>query len=84
MVLRGQVMVSPDSERQRSLHGFPLVLLLSKTLYIDSKIGDTFRSFLATATGFGTVGLKKGKPFVEMKIGTLDIQHVYVLGKEVK
>jgi len=54
-----------------------------KALYIDSKVGDSFRCFLSTATGFGTVGLKKGKPFVEMKTGTLDVNHAYVSGKEV-
>ena len=32
------------------------------------------RSFLSTATGFGTVGLSNGKPFIEMKMGTLDAQ----------
>ena len=55
---------------------------VEKTLYIDSRIGDTFRSFLSTATGFGTVGLKDGKPFVEMKMGTLDVKRVHVSGKE--
>ena len=35
---------------------------VDKTLYIDSRVGDNFRSFLSTATGFGTVSLKNGKP----------------------
>ena len=56
---------------------------VKKALYIDSKVGDSFRCFLSTATGFGTAGLKKGKPFVEMKTGTLDVKHAYVSGKEV-
>ncbi|HDL18196.1 MAG TPA: hypothetical protein ENH29_03995 [Bacteroidetes bacterium] len=55
---------------------------VEKTLYIDSKIGDNFKSFFAAETGFGSVGLKNGKPFVEMKMGTLDIEHVMVSGKE--
>ncbi|MGB6338508.1 MAG: hypothetical protein WBF32_01935 [Candidatus Aminicenantaceae bacterium] len=54
---------------------------VEKTLYIDSKIGNNFRSFLATSSGFGTVGLKKGKPFVEVKMGSLDVEHVLVSGK---
>ena len=53
-----------------------------KVLYIDSRIGDDFRSFLSTETGFGTVGLKRGKPFVEMKMGELDIERVVVSGRE--
>lgn len=56
---------------------------VAKTLYIDSKIGNNFKSFFAAETGFGSVGLKNGKPFVEMKMGTLDIEHVKVSGKEV-
>ncbi|NQT25699.1 hypothetical protein HQ585_10110 [candidate division KSB1 bacterium] len=54
---------------------------ISKSLYIDSKIGDTFKSFLSTETGFGTVGLKKGKPFVDVKYGDIDIDVVYVSGE---
>ncbi len=54
---------------------------VEKALYIDSRVGNNFRSFLSTATGFGTVGLKSGKPFVDMKMGKLDIEHVYVSGK---
>ena len=54
---------------------------VEKTLYIDSRIGEDFRSFLATASGFGTVGLKSGQPFIDMKMGQLDIKHVYVSGE---
>ncbi len=54
---------------------------VEKTLYMDSRIGDNFRAFLVTASGFGTVGLKDGKPFVEMARGSLDVQHVVVFGK---
>jgi uncharacterized protein (DUF608 family) len=55
---------------------------VDKTLYIDSQIGNGFRSFLSTATGFGTVGLENGKPFVEIKRGDIDIDRVFVSGKE--
>jgi uncharacterized protein (DUF608 family) len=55
---------------------------VEKTLYIDSKIGKNFRSFLSTATGFGTVGLKRGKPFLDVKTGKIDVNHVYVSGKK--
>ncbi len=48
---------------------------VEKTLYIDSKIGPDFRSFLATETGFGTAGLKNGKPFLEVKQGKIDVEH---------
>ena len=56
---------------------------VDKILYIDSKIGNNFRSFLCTETGFGTIGLKQGKPFVEVKHGDIDIRSVVVSGEEV-
>ncbi len=53
---------------------------VDKALYFDSRVGNDFRVFLAAATGFGTVGLQKGRPFVDMKSGTLDVRSVYVSG----
>ncbi|MEW6743421.1 MAG: GH116 family glycosyl hydrolase [Planctomycetota bacterium] len=55
---------------------------VQKTLYIDSRVGADFRSFLATGSGFGTAGLTQGKPFVEMRRGSLDVQRVVVSGRE--
>jgi len=57
---------------------------VDKTLYIDSRIGDDFTTFLATATGFGNVGLKQGKPFVNMTSGSLDVQSVVVSGHKME
>jgi len=47
---------------------------VEKTLYLDPKIQGDFRSFLSTATGFGTVGIKDGKPFIEIKAGQIDVK----------
>jgi len=55
---------------------------VEKTLYIDSKIGNDFRAFLATASGFGTVGLENGQPFIDMAHGKIDVKRVLVSGKE--
>ncbi len=55
---------------------------VDKTLYIDSRVGNNFRNFLSTATGYGTVGLKAGKPFLEVKAGKIDVRRVMVKGKE--
>ena len=55
---------------------------VEKTLYVDSKIGD-FKSFLATQSGFGSVGLRNGKPFVDMKSGDLQVDKIVVSGVEV-
>jgi uncharacterized protein (DUF608 family) len=49
---------------------------VSKTLYLQPAIKGDFRSFLSTATGFGTVGVKNGKPFVEVKSGTIPYQKI--------
>ena len=54
---------------------------IDHTLYIDSKIGD-FTSFLATETGFGNVGLKNGKPFLNVVSGEIDAKKVMVSGTE--
>ncbi len=54
---------------------------IDKTFYIDSKVGDDFRCFFSCATGFGTAGLKNGKPFVDMKSGSVDIKKFVVSGR---
>lgn len=46
---------------------------LSQELVIDSRIGD-FTSFLSTETGFGNVGLKDGKPFLEVVYGKIEVK----------
>lgn len=55
---------------------------VEKTLYIDSRVGENFRSFLATASGFGTVGLKNGRPFLDVKRGEIVVDRVVVAGEE--
>jgi len=49
---------------------------VEKTLYLDPKITGDFRSFLSTATGFGTVGVKDGRPFIETKAGHIDVRKI--------
>ncbi|HCC52302.1 MAG TPA: hypothetical protein DEQ30_09805 [Porphyromonadaceae bacterium] len=47
-------------------------------LYIDSRIGEDFTTFLSTATGFGNVGLKDGKPFIDVKYGSVHVKKCIV------
>ena len=54
---------------------------VDKILYIDSKIGNDFTSFLSTKTGFGNVGLKDGEPFVNVVSGTINIEKISISGK---
>jgi hypothetical protein len=46
---------------------------LEKVLYLNPAVKGDFRAFLCTATGYGTVGIKKGKPFCEVKSGAIQI-----------
>jgi hypothetical protein len=39
---------------------------VERILYLRPAIKGDFRCFLSTATGFGTVGVKNGEPFVEV------------------
>ena len=54
---------------------------VDQILYIDSKVGD-FTSFLSAETGFGTVGLKDGNPFLKVVYGKINPQKVIVSGVE--
>ena len=49
---------------------------VERTLYLRPSIAGDFRAFLSTATGYGTVGIKNGKPFVEVKSGTIDVRQI--------
>ncbi len=51
---------------------------VTKTLFIDSKVGDSFTSFLSTEMGFGNVGLKDGKPFIDVKYGNIEVNEFVV------
>jgi hypothetical protein len=49
---------------------------VDKVLYLEPSIKGDFRCFLATSTGYGTVGVRKGKPFYEPRTGVLDIREI--------
>jgi uncharacterized protein (DUF608 family) len=57
---------------------------VDKTLHIDPVIGGDFTSFLSTATGYGNVGLKRGKPFLDIKEGAIEMKKAVVKGKEMR
>lgn len=73
----------------RALSSYSLIQALTglaydavdKTLRVDSKIGNTFTCFLSTETGFGMAGLKKGKPFIRVFNGFIDVTSATVSGK---
>ena len=49
---------------------------VEKSLHLAPTIEGDFRSFLSTSTGYGTVGIREGKPFVEVAQGTIDVETV--------
>ena len=49
---------------------------VEKILYLQPAIKGDFRSFLATATGYGTVGVKAGKPFVDVVAGQIPFKRI--------
>ena len=54
---------------------------VEKTLYLEPKIAGDFRGFLSTATGYGTVGVKEGKPFLDTKSGTIEVKEIKYTAK---
>ena len=68
----------------RALSSYSLLQALSgarydaidKVLYLRPRIKGDFRSFLCTASGFGTVGVRDGKPFLEVKSGGILIERI--------
>jgi uncharacterized protein (DUF608 family) len=49
---------------------------VEKILYLEPNIKGDFRSFLATATGYGTAGVKDGKPFFDPIKGRVEIKEI--------
>jgi uncharacterized protein (DUF608 family) len=49
---------------------------VGRILYLRPGIKGDFRCFLSTATGFGTVGVKNGKPFVEVVSGQIPYREI--------
>lgn len=49
---------------------------VEKILYLQPSVAGDFRCFLSTATGYGTVGVKDGKPFLEVKEGKIDASEI--------
>jgi len=50
---------------------------LDQVMYIDSRIGD-FTSFISTATGFGNISLKNGKPSLDVAYGDITVKEFVI------
>jgi hypothetical protein len=49
---------------------------VERILYLRPAIKGDFSCFLSTAGGFGTVGVKSGKPFVEVVFGQIPYREI--------
>jgi hypothetical protein len=49
---------------------------VERVLYVEPRLEGDFRSFLSTATGYGTVGVRSGKPFLEVRSGKIDVERI--------
>ncbi|MBN1479087.1 hypothetical protein EH223_15445 [candidate division KSB1 bacterium] len=52
---------------------------VDKILFIRRQKGTDFTSFLSTATGFGTVGMKNDTPFINPVYGYIDVNEIVCL-----
>jgi uncharacterized protein (DUF608 family) len=72
----------------RALSSYALLQALSgarydaveQVLYLSPALAGDFRCFLSTATGYGTVGVRDGRPFVEVRAGRIDLEGIRVGG----
>jgi hypothetical protein len=48
--------------------------------YLRPGLPDGFRCFLSTASGYGTVSMRDGKPFVEVKSGSIEVRQIQCVG----
>jgi hypothetical protein len=49
---------------------------VEKVVYLDPRVRGDFQAFLSTATGFGHVGLRDGKPFVDVASGAIPVDRI--------
>ena len=49
---------------------------VERVLHLEPRLRGDFRSFLSTAKGYGTVGVRSGKPFLEVRSGTIDVARI--------
>lgn len=49
---------------------------LERVLYVEPPLPGDFRSFLATATGHGTAGVRGGAPFLGVREGEIDVAEI--------
>ena len=54
---------------------------VDKVLYLEPAIKGDFRAFFSAATGYGSVGVRKGKPFYDPISGSLEVREIKYMAK---
>jgi hypothetical protein len=49
---------------------------VDRVLHVKPGVRGDFRSFLCTAGGFGTAGVRAGQPFLDVKRGTIEVDRI--------
>ena len=49
---------------------------IDRVLYLRPRIKGDFKAFLSTATGYGTVGVRGGNPFLDVQSGNIVVQEI--------
>jgi hypothetical protein len=49
---------------------------VDKVLHLQPNIAGDFRCFLSTATGYGTVGVRGGQPFLDVRFGVIEVTKI--------
>jgi uncharacterized protein (DUF608 family) len=52
---------------------------VDKVLYLGPSVRGDFRCFLSTAGGYGTVGVRNGRPFLEVKSGSIEVKSIKMI-----
>jgi hypothetical protein len=68
----------------RAMASYALIQALSgarydavdQVLHLEPQVRGDFRSFISTATGYGTVGVTDGKPFLRVAKGRIDVKEI--------
>jgi hypothetical protein len=49
---------------------------VDRILYLEPAIDGDFRAFLATASGYGSVGVRGGEPYLEVRAGEIPVDEI--------
>src|SRR5262249_31376973 len=54
---------------------------IDKIIYMEPAMTGDFHGFLSTASGYGTVGVRDGKPFFDVRAGKVEVREIKLVKK---